>query len=222
MNFNPNIHHRRSIRLRGYDYSQAGLYAITICCQDRAHRFGHVAVGAPLVGAHVNGSTQMILNDAGKMVESEWIRLTERFQNIEFHQWVVMPNHFHAILEIVDCKSAKPTPEQLENRRPQGHAPTPEQTFNQLENGRPQGHAPTANATMPTVADMVDAFKSITTVKYIRGVKTWGWEPFNGKLWQRNYYEHIIRTDESYQRIANYIENNPANWAQDSLNNSNT
>mgnify|MGYP003790359411 CR=1 FL=1 len=51
MNFNPNIHHRRSIRLRGYDYSQAGLYAITICCQDRAHRFGHVAVGAPLVGA---------------------------------------------------------------------------------------------------------------------------------------------------------------------------
>ena len=203
MNFNPNIHHRRSIRLRGYDYSQAGLYAITICCQDRAHRFGHVAVGAPLVGAQVNGSTQMILNDAGKMVESEWIRLTERFPNIEFHQWVVMPNHFHAILEIVDGKSAKPTPEKLENRRPQGHAPT-------------------ATATIPTVADMVDAFKSITTVKYIRGVKTLGWEPFNGKLWQRNYYEHIIRTDESYQRIANYIENNPANWAQDSLNNSNT
>ena len=69
---------------------------------------------------------------------------------------------------------------------------------------------------------MVDAFKSITTVKYIRGVKTLGWEPFNGKLWQRNYYEHIIRTDESYQRIANYIENNPANWDRDSLNPANT
>ena len=65
---------------------------------------------------------------------------------------------------------------------------------------------------------MMDAYKSITTVEYIHGVKNSGWERFDGKLWQRDYYEHIIRDDEEYERIANYIINNPDNWAQDKLN----
>ena len=65
---------------------------------------------------------------------------------------------------------------------------------------------------------MMDAYKSITTVEYIHGVKNSGWERFDGKLWQRDYYEHIIRDDEEYERIANYIINNPANWPQDKLN----
>ena len=63
----------------------------------------------------------------------------------------------------------------------------------------------------------MDAFKSITTVKYIRGVKNFGWQPFDRKLWQRNYYEHIIRNEESYQHIVNYIVNNPAQWQEDKL-----
>jgi REP element-mobilizing transposase RayT len=62
---------------------------------------------------------------------------------------------------------------------------------------------------------MVGAFQSIVTVEYIRGVKTLGWKPFDGKLWQRNYYEHIIRNDTSFQRIRNYIVNNPGNWHDD-------
>lgn len=62
---------------------------------------------------------------------------------------------------------------------------------------------------------MLDAFKSITTVEYIHGVKQLGWVPFNGKLWQRNYYEHIIRDDRSYQTISEYILSNPAKWADD-------
>ena len=115
--YNPNIHHRRSIRLKGYDYSQAGLYFITICCQDRACLFGEIAVGASLVDAQNNGIAQnekgqpqgiaptiaptMRLNDAGKMIENEWTQLHERFTNIELHEYIVMPNHFHAILEIV-------------------------------------------------------------------------------------------------------------------------
>src|SRR5690554_167109 len=68
--FNPHIHHRRSIRLKGFDYSQAGLYFITICCQNRECRFGNV----------VNGEMQ--LNDAGTMVENEWLKLPQRFKNI--------------------------------------------------------------------------------------------------------------------------------------------
>lgn len=64
---------------------------------------------------------------------------------------------------------------------------------------------------------MMDAFKSITTVEYIRGVKQSAWRPFNGKLWQRNYWEHIIRDEQSYQTISNYIVNNPAKWKDDKL-----
>ena len=62
---------------------------------------------------------------------------------------------------------------------------------------------------------MVGAFQSIVTVEYIRGVKQSGWQPFNGKLWERNFYEHIIRDEQSYQRISDYIINNPNNWKGD-------
>ena len=217
MAYNPNMHHRWPIRLKGYDYSQTGLYFITICAQNRVCLFGEI-VGAPLVGAQNKGNVQnipdiqydgdvqnkmdngndagrlddigrtdigrpqghaptvatMILNDAGKMVETEWFILTERFPNIELHEYVVMPNHFHGILQIVDISAA----------------------------GK-------------TIGDMMDAIKSITTVEYIHGVKQSGWESFNGKLWQRNYWEHIIRDEQDYQRISDYIINNPAKWKND-------
>ena len=104
------------------------------------------------------------MNDSGKMVETEWLKLPEHFPNIELYEFVVMPNHFHGILQIVDVSLA-----------------------------------------VKTIGDMMDAFKSITTVEYIHGVKRLGWETFNRKLWQRNYYEHIIRDEQSYQRISDYI-----------------
>lgn len=85
---------RKSIRLKGYDYSQAGLYFVTICTQNRAHLFGNIKNG------------EMILNDAGKMVETEWMKLTDRYKNIQLHEYVVMPNHFHAIFQIVGATLA--------------------------------------------------------------------------------------------------------------------
>ena len=87
--YNPKKHHRRSIRLKGYDYTQAGLYFVTFCVQNRLSLFGNIENG------------KMDLNDAGKMVTIEWLKLPERFKNIKLHEYVVMPNHFHAILEIV-------------------------------------------------------------------------------------------------------------------------
>ena len=184
MAYNPEIHKRKSIRLKGYDYSQAGLYFITICCQNRICRFGEIE------------NDEMILNDAGKMIETEWMNLKNRFPNIELNEFVVMPNHFHGILEIVGA-TLLDTTIPAEN--------------NLTETGQPQGIAPTTK----TVGDMMDAFKSITTVEYIRGVKNSGWKPFDGKLWQRNYYEHIIRNEQSYHNISNYIINNPAKWQED-------
>ncbi len=89
MSYNSKIHNRRSIRLKGYDYSQAGLYFITICVQNREWLFGKIE------------NDEMILNDAGKMVEIEWLNLKNLFPNIELHEYITMPNHFHGILEIV-------------------------------------------------------------------------------------------------------------------------
>ena len=218
MPYNSNIHHRKSIRLKGYDYSQAGLYFITICVQDRECLFGKIENG------------EMILNDAGKMVENEWLKIPNRFTNVHLHEYVVMPNHFHAIMEIavgatlvVDQNDDNTNNDGIKIggiRNDNGIANNDvgndiaDNDIADNENGQPQGFAPTKPK---TVGDMVGAFQSIATVEYIRGVKQLGWQPFNGKLWQRNYWEHIIRDEQSYQRISAYIINNPKKWNDDSL-----
>ena len=163
MNYDPNIHHRRSIRLKGFDYSNSGYYFITVCCQDKRKLWGVIE------------NDQMTLNDAGKMVESVWSELPKRFPKMVLHNYVIMPNHFHAIIEL-SC----------------GDDST-------------------------NISEIIDAFKSITTVEYIHGVKACGWSPFKGKVWQRNYWEHIIRSDDELFDISEYIIYNPVKWQQDDL-----
>ncbi|MBF0280982.1 MAG: transposase [Zetaproteobacteria bacterium] len=196
-----NNHQRKSIRLKGYDYSQAGLYFITICTQNQIQLFGDATVGAPLVGALDHGQAQnghpqgvplqrivehmaeLGLSDAGKMVASQWMDLLQRFHGIQLHEYVVMPNHFHGIVEISSVETKA------------GTRPAP-----------------------MSIGDVVGAFKSLTTHAYIQGVKQLGWPTFNKKLWQRNYWEHIIRNEQEYHRIAQYILDNPAQWQHDQLN----
>jgi len=234
MSNNPHIH-RRSIRMKGYDYSGAGLYFITICLKDQACLFGKIVtdttratVGAPLVGAQPNvnaqpavdaqsamgaqNTAQLILNDAGKMVESEWLKLPERFPNIVLHEYIVMPNHFHAILEISPATNPDAVGATLVVAQN-----TVDVQNNVAQNTDAQNVVAQNNVVAPTktVGDMVGAFQSIVTVNYIRGVKTLNWTPFNGKLWQRNYWEHIIRDEQSYQTISDYIINNPSKWEYD-------
>ncbi len=197
--YNPNIHHRRSIRLKGYNYAQAGLYFVTICTKNRACLFGEIQ------------NKKMNLNDSGKMVDNEWLKIQQRFQNIQLHEYIVMPNHFHAILEIVGATLVVAQNEEV----------APDKNIDNGK-GQPQGIAPTGGIAQmggntPTLGDIIGAFESITTVEYIRGIKNNNWEPFNGKLWQRNYWEHIIRNDKSYNRISEYIINNPQNWDNDKL-----
>jgi putative transposase len=179
MKYNPEIHKRKSIRLKGYDYSQAGLYFITICCQNRECLFGNIGRGEPMC------SPEMVLNDAGKMVEKWYYELMNKFPDIKCDEMIVMPNHFHCIIENVGMAVG-------ENEKPilGEHVGSPL-------------HA------------VVRWFKTMTTNEYIRGVKNLGWTQFDGKLWQRNYYEHIIRNEQSYHTISNYIINNPAKWQED-------
>ena len=167
MQYNPKIHNRRSIRLKGYDYSQKGLYFVTIVCQNRQRFFGQI------------NEDEMRLNEAGKMIENEWQKIPERFENVQLNEYIIMPNHFHAIIAIT------------EQEQPQGIS--------------------------TTVGDIVGAFKSITTNEYIKKVKSNHWEHFNKRLWQRNFWEHIIRDEKSDQEISKYIISNPQNWINDSL-----
>ena len=192
--YNPNIHHRRSIRLKGYDYSQAGLYFITICCQDMLCRFGKI-VGAGLAPAHdENGkpqgiSTTMQLNEFGQIAYDEWTKLSERFSNFELDVFQIMPNHIHGI---IGMKIGQP---HIKTGQPH------------LKTGQPQG------LPLPTVGDIVGAYKSLVAIGCLEIYKTKNMKM--GKLWQRNYYENIIRDEHSYYRISDYIINNPAKWNED-------
>lgn len=185
--YNPNIHNRRSIRLKGYDYSQAGLYFITLCCQNREHLFGEIIDG------------KMILNEAGEMIDKNYYQLEKNYPFIQCHEMIVMPNHMHFILE-------------REKGQAQGLPPQEEITVGAIPCGSPNKDHP------KTIGDIVGAFKSITTVEYIKGVRENGWQEFNKRIWQRNYYEHIIRNEKAYKNISNYILNNPKNWGKDKLN----
>lgn len=134
------------------------------------------------------------LNDAGRMVGGSWNKLSERFPGIKLDEYVIMPNHFHGIVHIVGAP--------LVGAR--------------IENGNTHSRAGTSPA--PTLGQIVGAFKSITTKKYMEGVRQFGWKSFHPKLWHRNYYEHIIRSESKLNQIRQYIQNNPAQWDRDEYN----
>ena len=196
MAYNPNIHHRRSIRLKGYDYSQAGAYFITICCKDRKCRFGKIVVGASV----------MELNECGQIAYDEWLKLSERFSNFELDVFQIMPNHMHGIIVLNDIVGA--TLAVVQNAVVQ-NVPNGIIALNDV--GATARDAPTT--TNATIGDIVGAYKSLVANGCLDIYKTKN--ETMGKLWQRNYYEHIIRNEQSYQTISDYIINNPAKWKDD-------
>jgi len=193
--YDPNIHHRISIRLPSYDYSQDGWYFITICTQNRKCMFGEI------VGAGPCAYPILELNNAGFVLKTWWQKLTHKFPLVKIDEYVVMPNHFHGIINIVGATLCG---------RPDVCGPhIVGKTSNKL--GQSHGIA-------PTVGDIVNWFKTMTTNQYIHGVKQNGWPAFPGKLWQRNYYEHIIRDEDELNHFRRYIADNPANWQTDEEN----
>jgi putative transposase len=186
--YNPAIHHRRSIRLKGYDYAWDGQYFITICCQDRVCRFGHVENG------------KMVLNELGRIAHAEWEKLPQRYQHISLGAFQIMPNHMHGIIVI--------NPPQQSVGTILAVVPGAVGT----ETGAGASPAPTA---APTVGDIVGAYKSLVANGCLAVYKQNN--ATMGKLWQRNYWEHIIRDERAYQTISHYIINNPTKWETDKL-----
>jgi len=179
MKYDPDIHHRRSIRLRGYDYSQAGFYFVTLCTTG--------ARGKPLVGAvreppqHVTpirfgeiAGGEMHLNEYGEIVALCWRWLPKRYKFVRLDEWVVMPNHFHGIISITEAEGDSRI-------------------------------APTKG-----LGRLIGVFKTVST-KRINEIR----DTPGTAVWQRNYYERIIRNAAELDKIREYVTTNPLCWADD-------
>jgi REP element-mobilizing transposase RayT len=182
--YDPKVHHRRSIRLRGYDYSQAGAYAVTICTEQKQGLFGEIVEG------------EMVLNDVGRMVQQTWNEIPSHYAGCGLDAFVVMPNHVHGIILI----TAPP-----ETIRPDPSTPA-------AVGAGPPRACPGRPLSLP---DVVQRFKSLTTARHRQGVALQQWPDLGGMLWQRNYYEHIVRNDDELQKIREYIVTNPLRWETD-------
>ena len=196
--YNPEKHHRRSVRLRNYDYSQNGLYFVTICVKNGECLFGEIVVGA-------NGiCPEMKLNELGKIVEKEWLESAKIRKEINIHEYIVMPNHFHAIVEITDVGANGIRP--INKCETVGTNTIRPKNNNSITEG--ECHSPLRVQQRPigtskTIGALVRGFKSSVT-------KQIGFSP-----WQRSFHEHIIRDRNAHARIAEYIVNNPINWGKD-------
>lgn len=137
---------------------------------------------------------RMIHNGAGDMISAVWYEIPQYYSGAGLDVFQIMPNHVHGILIVGAGPRACPI---------KGTA-----------QGQPQGVAP-ADTVFMSLPEIVHRRKTMTTKKYTDGVKQYGWRPFNGRLWQRNYYEHVIRNDDDLNDIREYIINNPLRWADD-------
>ncbi len=186
MIYNPQIHHRRSIRLKGYDYSQSGMYYITLVVQDRLHVFGEIIYG------------KMELNDAGEMIHEKWQWIENQYPYIKLDETVIMPNHLHGIIII--------------RRVDSGIDPKTDKSKIAI-----MGRTRTTPTKPKPLGRLIGAFKTVSTKEFnIRFRDQYQWK--SDKLWQRNYYEHIVRNEKDYERIAEYIRMNPQNWERDKNN----
>ncbi len=266
--YNPNIHHRNSIRLKGYDYSQAGLYFITICIKDSKCLFGDIE------------NDEMILNDFGNIAQNQWIKLSERYHNIELDTFQIMPNHMHGIISINPVRAtlavAHPnmnanvgggnndmsandtrnnyelnanviggnyddaflnldkTISNNENTIPNNEntIPNNENTIqnnnklvsieNTISNNddlvsieERAGASPAPTVKHYTIGNIVGAYKSLVALRCLEIFKNNNPDKMMGKLWHRNYYEIIIRDEQTHQRISDYIIDNPKHWKRD-------
>jgi putative transposase len=193
--YGPQRHHRRSIRLQEYDYTQAGAYFVTIVCQRRACLLEPAPVG--------------------DMVQTWWDKLPEKFSTVETDAFVIMPNHVHGIIVITEPGQWQGQTRGFAPTR--GSAPVADGNVGANLCVRPAPRVP-PDPRVCTLGRIVQWFKTMTTNAYIQGVKQNGWEPFPGKFWQRNYYEHIIRNERALNAIRQYIYDNPDRWENDDEN----
>jgi putative transposase len=180
---------RRSVRLRGFDYSQRGFFFVTICTHNKSSTLGKI----------VNFESR--LSRLGKMVEDCWREIPKHFPNVHLDEWVIMPNHLHGIIVI-----RFPADKILVNEGTACRAPTSIRQSTSREPSFEEFGKP-VKGSLPTI---VRSFKGAASKK----VREECGEKFL-PLWQRGYFEHVIRNEDSFNRIRNYIWENPIHWESD-------
>ncbi|NOY12287.1 MAG: transposase [Deltaproteobacteria bacterium] len=184
--YNPDIHQRRSIRLKGYDYSQNGAYFVTMCTFDR--------------GCHFEEHEQL-----RHIIETQWQNLPERFLGVMLDEFVIMPNHFHGIIIL-----RRDTPRGYPGFGDEERLMRVERETPCVEQGHPRG----VPLRQPSIGEIVGSFKSLCVNAWLKIIKEENLNAV-GKFWQKNYYDHIIRNANEMERIRRYIVDNPLHWELD-------
>ena len=187
-------HHRHSIRLPGYDYSQNGFYFLTICTRNRECLFGQIRNG------------MMFLSEIGEIVDLCWQEIPCHFPHVVVREYVIMPNHIHGIIEI--CNHIVGANNYSTLQRPSNTPQQPVWANNYSPLQRPSNTPMALASTRPTGT-------SRTVGSVVRGIKIGVTHRMGHSPWQRNYYEHIIRNTTAYQNIVQYMVQNPMKWEED-------
>ena len=183
-NYDSEIHHRRSVRYKGYDYRMNNAYVITICTHEKRCWFGDIV------------DEKMILNQYGQIAEKEWIETPNHRDYVVLHEYIVMPNHFHAILEIKKIKDDI-NGDDMEIFI----SKTSKLKYNSPE------YLAMISPKSGSLSVIVRAYKSaVTRAINLTGIKY---------KWQDSFYETIIRGEEDYVAYSGYIKYNPINWHKD-------
>lgn len=209
-----NLLRRQRMRLSGYDYSNPGRYFITIECNNMECRFGTVRKG------------KMIMSDFGKIARDEWLNQPGRYNNVVLDVFQFMPNHMHAIIELIKPGDKKNT--LLESRTQAGASPA--STIPVLNSPKNQkievelkpisdvDHKKGESGLHNTLSEIIGAYKSIAANSCLKQHKQKYANqknvPLLGKIWKRSFHDHIIRDEASYKAIKRYIRNNVNKWNQ--------
>ena len=269
--YNPDVHHRRSIRLKGYDYSKAGVYFVTVCCHEKECHFGKIDLNK---NEGMKSLPVMEYSKYGRIAYDEWLKLPSRFPNVQLNVFQIMPNHMHGIILLIDPPVGAGFTPALTNEGtigtpdpPVGAGFTPALTnegsidtpdppvglgFTPARDTQDQTRIPTDShvgvgftpaldtqdqtdtpsdpilgarfipaltTTSQKIAlgNIIGAYKSLVANASLEHYKMTCESPdeYMGKIWQRNFYEHIIRNEEAYEKISDYIISNPINWETD-------
>ena len=183
-----------SHRLKDWDYSKPSIYFITICTQERVYLFGEINEGV------------LLLNENGIILENEIQKSIEIRKNMIFHNYVIMPNHIHFLIEIINIENVY-----IVDTHSSAYSNNNNIDKNIINNTNT--HSSAYLRRMPkSISSFITIFKSVTT-KQINDLR----KTPNEKIWQNNYHDHIVRNEKSFSDISNYIENNPVNWENDSF-----
>ncbi len=194
MAYDPRRHHRRTTRLKGHDYTTPGAYFVTICTHNREYLLGEIIDGV------------VRLSEYGQIVAAEWARAVVVRPDVSLDAWVVMPNHIHGIIIINDHVGAgrrpAPTDAAMDPHLARRDRPTPTET--------PSNPTQALGVKPGSIGAIMAQFKSVVT-KRINALRSASRAP----IWQRGYYDHIIRNDGELTAIRRYIHNNPQQWSLD-------